>query len=149
MILTKREIEEIAHQELKKYFLNTKLIFLKKSQFQQKELNSPIILRAIKEGDLLEEFPIPALVSPKKDTIYLHEEFIKKLLKDEPLSIQSRLIRAIILHEIFHLKEKKGVNSINSAERSEEESSRNFEKAYPGLAALGKRLCKKYISGNS
>ena len=147
-MLTKKDIEEIAIRELKKYQLSTKITFFKYREFKKKAMSSPIIRQSIKEGNKLEELNIPALISHKTNTIYLSLETIQRLLQEEPLSLQKRFIQAIIIHEIFHLHstKKNNINNFNTALRIEEETSKEFKKHYPGLAALGKRICKKYIS---
>ena len=147
-MLTKKEMEEIAINELKKHKLNTKVRFLNFKRFKDKAKHSPIIRQSLKEGNLLEELNIPALVSHQENTIYLSQETIKKLLKGEPISIQGRFIKSIIYHEIFHILNKKHFSApdFNTALRLEEETRRRFRKNYPALEALGKRICKKYIS---
>ncbi len=147
-MLTKKEIVEIAINELKKYKLNTKIKVLNFKLFNKKALESPIIKQSLKEGNLLEELTIPALVSHKTNTIYLSEETVRKLLKDEPITIQTRFIKSIVHHEIYHILEKKqfSFQDFDNALRLEEEATKKFKKHYPGLAALGRRICKKYIS---
>lgn len=147
-MLTKKEILEISYYELEKHNLKTKVIYLNPKQFHNKSLLSPIIKQTLKEGNTLEELNIPALISHEKNTIYLSPNTINKLLKNEPISIQTRFIKSIILHEIQHFLNKKHFNKpdFNTSLRLEEEASRQFKKNYPALAALGRRICKKYIS---
>ena len=146
MILSKQEIIELANNELKKYNLKTKIKFLNQKQFKTKALLSPLISQSIKEGNTLEELNIPALVSHKTNTIYISKNIISNLMKNEPLSIQERFIKSIILHEISHLRSYETTKDFNMALRLEEEAARKFKKEYPALATLGRRICKKYIS---
>jgi len=147
-MLTKKEILEISLNEIKKHNLNTIIKFLNTKQFKNKSNLSLIIKQSLKEGNTLQELNIPALVSHQKNTIYFSTNTINKLLKNEPISIQTRFIKSIILHEIYHIQNKKHFNKadFNTSLRLEEQASRQFKKNYPALAALGKRICKKYIS---
>ena len=145
-MLSKNEILEIALSELRKNKLNTKVKFLNKEDFLIQAMKSPIILKSFREGCILEELNIQALTSLQKNEIYFSEEVLKKLLFDEPISIQIRYIKAVIYHEIFHLLNKKKIIGFNTAMNSEDEATKKFKKNYPSLASLGERISKKYIS---
>lgn len=146
-MLTKQDIKEISLEELKKYNLTLKIDFLTFNEFKKKAKLSPIIAQSLKEGNTITSLNIPALVSHQENKIYFSMDTINRLLKDEPHSIQTRFIKAVILHEIFHIQNKKpNLLDFNNSLKSEEETSRQFKKDYPALFALGRRICKRYIS---
>ncbi len=143
-MITRQQIKDIAQKELQKHSCSAKIEFLNKKKFKKKALYSPIISQSLEEGNTLDELNIPALISRQTNAVYISLETINHLLKDEPLSIQIRFIKSVILHEIFHLKERKEIctSDFNTALRLEENTTKKFKKHYPGLAALGKRICK-------
>ena len=147
-MLSKKEIEEISIHLLRKHGLKTKVKFLNFDLFEEKAKKSPIINQSLQEGNSLNELNIPALISHEENTIYFSEETLRNLLLDEPISIQTRFVKAVILHEIFHILNKQHIKAenFNSALRLEEKATRQFRKNYPALEALGRRICKKYIS---
>ena len=147
-MLSKKEVLEISGLIIKKNKLKIKARFIPYKKFIKVAKKSPLIKKVLQEGNEFYELDVPSLFSHKTDTIYFNEKILKKLLHDEPLSIQKRYIAAITHHEIFHYLNKLNLkdDSINSALLSEEKAERDFKKKFPGLSALGKRISKKYIN---
>ena len=147
-MLKKSEIIEIMDLILKKSNLATKIKFLDQSNFTKLALKSTIIAQTIKEGSTLRSLGIPALFSHIKNTIYLSEQVIKEVLKDEPISLQKRFIQAITYHEIYHIKSSVQETDFNSSLIREEQARKQFKKDFPGLEAVGRKLIRKYIEDN-
>ena len=148
VMFSKKEALDIAKPIIKQNRLTLKVKFLPYKKFIQVAKKSPLIKKVLREGNDFYELNVPSLFSHKTNTIYFNEKIIKKLLHNEPLSIQKRFIMAITYHEIFHYLNKLNMkdNSLNSALLSEEKAERDFKKKFPGLSALGKRISKKYIN---
>ena len=144
-MLKKSEIKEIMDLILKKHNLPTKIKFLNQSKFTKLALKSPIIAQTVKEGRILKNLGIPALFSHIKNTIYLSEQVIREVLKDEPISLQRRFIQAITYHEIYHIKSNVQETDFNSSLLREEQARSQFKKDFPGLEAVGRKLIRKYI----
>ena len=148
-MLSKEEILQIAKDSLKEFNLKIEVKFLPPNLFLEQAKKSPLISQALKEGNSFDELNIPALVyHEKKDHIYFSEDILKKLIDDEPITIQKRFIKSIIYHEIFHVIYKKKIKNFNfnSAFNQEEFVSAQFRREYPGLEALGRRISKKYLN---
>ena len=148
-MISKEEILEIANESLKRFNLKVEVKFLPYNLFLEAAKKSPIISQVLKEGSLFNELNIPALIyHEKKDHIYFSEEILKKLIDDEPITIQKRFIRSVLYHEIFHILYKKKIKNLNfnKALNQEELVSLEFRKQYPGLESLGRRISKKYLN---
>ena len=147
-MISEQEILNLAKDITKKEKLNIVVKFLPYKQFIKEAKKSPLIRQVLKEGNDFYDLNVPSLFSHKTNIIYLNKKILTKLLHDEPLSIQKRFILAIIYHEIFHFinKQKLKDKSLNAALFSEERAEKDFKKHFPSLAALAKRISKKYIN---
>ncbi|MBI2499333.1 hypothetical protein HYV88_03775 [Candidatus Woesearchaeota archaeon] len=148
-MITKKEILSIAKESLDHFNLKAEIKFLSYQDFIRFAKKSPIILRALKEGNAFDELNIPALVyHEKKDHIYLSEEVLKKLIDEEPITIQRRFIKSVLYHEIFHILYKKNRVNLNfdAALNQEDLIDSRFRKEYPALEAIGRRISKRYLN---
>ena len=148
-MISKNEILSIARESLEKFNLKAEIKFLPYREFIQVAKRSPIISKALKEGNTFDELNIPALIyHEKRDHIYLSEEILKKLIDNEPITIQRRFIKSVLYHEIFHILYKKKMVNLNfdSALNQEDLIDFKFKREYPALEALGRSISKRYLN---
>jgi|SRR3989344_985154 len=148
-MISKEEILDIAKESLDHFNLKAEIKFLPYRSFLEIAKKSPIISKVLKEGNTFDELNIPALIyHEKKDHIYLSEEILKKLVDNEPITIQRRFIKSVLYHEIFHILYKKKIANSNfdSALNQEDLIDLKFRREYPALEAIGRRISKRYLN---
>ena len=107
---------------------------------------NPLIKEVLDEGFSFSELNIPAVIHhAEHETIYICEEIIHKLTENEPDEIKEKFIQALVYHELFHILDESKVKAFNIKEciKSEERVCKGFQKKYPELSEIGKRIQRK------
>jgi hypothetical protein len=142
MILEK-QVLAIARSLIKKNKINCDIKFLTYNKFRFLAKKSPLIFQVLKEGFSFRELNLPAVIYHKNtDHIFICKEILEKLLKSQPKNNQKKFVEAIILHEIFHIKNRKKVPKFELDEsiNSEKNVFDKFKKSYPKLFKLSSKI---------
>jgi|SRR3989344_4774322 len=144
-MISNKEILKIANYLIKKLNTNcsVKIIDYRKFKFIAKK--SPLISQVLREGFLFKELNLPAVIYHKKsDNIFLCKEIITKLLKNETKTNQKKFIKAIIIHELMHINNRKNLLNfdLNKSIKSEKIVFNKFRKNYPDLFNLSKEILR-------
>ena len=145
-MLTEKNILEIAHDALRTFKIRCEVKFLSYNQYMQVAKESPLISQVIDDGFTFEELKIPALVKHDlKEHIYLSKKIITSLLKNKPVKMQKQFIKAMLYHELFHIRYRNQIKKANYLEcqKSEAIVCNEFEKEHPDLYKIGFEINKK------
>ena len=145
-MLTEKQTLLIAKQALKKFKVNCEVKFIPYDKYLETAKKSPLISEILSEGFSFNELKIPALVEHElKEHIFLSKKIINYLLKNKPLKVQKDFVKAVLYHELFHIKNRRKVTKKNYLEcqKSEDAVCNEFRKEYPEIYKLGYEIHKK------
>ena len=144
--LSREKIKEIALNATKDFKLKCNIELISMQKFIPIAKKNPLIKEVLDEGFSFSELNIPAVIHhAESETIYLCDEIINKLIKNEPEEIKQKFIKSLVYHELFHVLDESKVKIFNIKEciKSEERVCKEFEKKYPELAIIGKKIQRK------
>jgi len=142
-MIQEKQVLAVAKSLIKKNKINCDIKLLNYKKFKSLAKKSPLIFQVLKEGFTFRELNLPAVIYHKKtDHIFICKEILEKLLKKQPKNSQKKFIEAIVLHEIFHIKNRKNVSKfeLNESINSEENVFNKFKKSYPKLFRLSSKI---------
>ena len=145
-MLTEKQVLEIAHEALRTFKIHCEVKFLSYSQYKEVAKESPLISQVLDDGFSFEELKIPALVKhDSKEHIYLSKKIITALIKDKPAKLQKQFIRAMLYHELFHIRYRNQIKKANYLEcqKSEDVVCQEFKKEHPDLYKIGFEIHRK------
>lgn len=142
-MISEKRISEIALRVQKDFKVNFDLKFISYRKFKEIAKKSPLIQQVLDEGSTFEELKIPALIYHQgEEHVYMCKEIINKLLKEKSKPQQEDFVKAIIYHEIFHIFEKAKLGRISFIKclKQEERVCKDFQKRFPSLYELGRKI---------
>ncbi|MDP1729459.1 MAG: hypothetical protein Q8L27_04615 [archaeon] len=145
-MLSEKQILEIAHEALRTFKIHCEIKFLSYPDYKSVAMESPLISQVLEDGFSFEELKIPALVKHDlHEHIYLSKKIISVLLRNKPVTVQKKFIKAMLYHELFHIRYRDQIKKANYLEcqKSEDVVCKEFEKEHPDLYKIGFEIHKK------
>lgn len=142
-MLSEKQIIEIAEKTKKDFKVAFDLKFISYQKFKEIAKKSPLINQVLAEGFTFSELKIPALIyHEEKEHVYMCKSIIKSILSNKSIKQQEDFIRAVIYHEVFHIMEKTKIGRISFMKclKQEERICKDFQKRFPALYSLGKKI---------
>lgn len=145
-MLTDKQVLEIAHEALRTFKIHCEVKFVPYPEYKSIARESPLISEVLSDGFSFEELKIPALVKHDlNEHIYLSKKIINLLIKNKPVRVQKQFVKAMLYHELFHIRYRNQIKKANYLEcqKSEDVVCKEFEKEHPDLYQIGFEIHRK------